>query len=229
MTETRDDGLTASPLGDVAAATDPMETRTGSRFRGLDALIPPRDELAEYATPSPREAMIAAVVAAEDERLLREPETVAHALADVHRRYCPPGSAVWHPDAAHDPVCRILSAALVKPLATPTGPKLGGQRQGGAPAATEAAELVAPKAGTQRAKVLAAFVVRLPDGRPSKDWDRTDVELCWKTGLPANSVRPRRVELVDAGWVEATGRTRVHNGRKHTLWTLTPAAREALA
>lgn len=98
--------------------------------------------------------------------------------------------------------------------------QLGGQRQGGMATAATAADLVAPRADTQRARLLDRFSMAGVDG-----W--TDVQLATLTGLPANSVRPRRVELVDAGWLEAKGK-RQHNGRDHTVWTLTEAARERL-
>ena len=102
--------------GRYADTDEPLTDRP----RGLDALIPTAPDLA-----------------ATEERALkrydgydgpREPETVAEALADVHRRCCPSGrwyctedeleksapcctACVWadpEPER-HDPVCRILS------------------------------------------------------------------------------------------------------------------------
>jgi hypothetical protein len=121
-----------------------------------------------------------------------------------------------------------LTADLVVGLAG-IGParngQLGGQRQGGMDTAAAAVELVAPKADTQRGKVLTCL----------RDWygsggvyGLTDVQLAKRTGLAPNSVRPRRVELVDAGWLEDSGRRREHNGRPHVVWQLTEAAHEAL-
>lgn len=152
----------------------------------------------------------------------RDPTSVTEALEDVHRHYCS--------ENTHDPVCRILTDASIQPLKRPTDSKLGGQRQGGYGTAATAAELVAPKAGTQRAKVLATFAyLALEDAAPRdhvRKW--TDVDLATLTKLPANSVRPRRVELVDAGWLRDSGERRKHNGRDHVCWTLTEAAIEAL-
>jgi hypothetical protein len=37
-------------------------------------------------------------------------------------------------------------------------------------------------------------------------------------------VRPRRVELVDGGWLEPASTTREHHGREHTVWVLTQKA-----
>lgn len=109
--------------------------------------------------------------------------------------------------------------------------QLGGQRQGGMATSAAAVELVAPRAGTQRDQLLRAFLGNL-QSLSGPDWavlvGLTDVDLAKRTSLPANSVRPRRVELVDAGWLENSGRTKQHNGRDHTVWALTEAARERL-
>lgn len=107
--------------------------------------------------------------------------------------------------------------------------QIGGQRQGGHATSASALDLVAPKVGTQRSLLLLRLWddtvkcqrMEFPDGL-------TDVELASVSNLPANSVRPRRVELVDAGWLRDSGRTRQHNGRDHTVWSLTDAARERL-
>lgn len=112
--------------------------------------------------------------------------------------------------------------------------QIGGQRQGGHDTSAAALALAAPKAGTQRARVLDALrhdERRTLQRRPRFGADSvglTDVELSHDTGLPPNSVRPRRVELVDAGWVEDSGRRRKHNGRDHVVWTLTEAARQTV-
>lgn len=156
---------------------------------------------------------------------LPEPTTVAEALADVCRRSCLTTDPE-HGIVQHDPVCAILTDAMA--LRRPRDGKLGGQRQGGMVTARTAAELVAPRAGTQRARVLDALTYRLRDGSVAREVNRSDVELQRVTGLAANSVRPRRVELVDAGWVRDSGERVVHNGREHVRWTLTRAARERL-
>jgi hypothetical protein len=52
----------------------------------------------------------------------------------------------------------------------------------------------------------------------------TDLQLAQSTGLRENSVRPRRVELVDGGWLEPAETTREHYGREHTVWCLTQKA-----
>lgn len=73
-----------------------------------------------------------------------------------------------------------------------------------------AAERAAPKVGTQRHEVLGLF--------RNDNWNRsrgsgmihgfTDSEMAHASGLPLNSVRPRRLELVEGGWVRDSGRRR---------------------
>ena len=52
----------------------------------------------------------------------------------------------------------------------------------------------------------------------------TDEQIAERTGLALNTVRPRRVELVQAGVVIDTGlRSRNHSGRYATVWGVRPA------
>lgn len=79
----------------------------------------------------------------------------------------------------------------------------------------EAALLMEPKLGTLRSKVLNAIRVAGKDGM-------TDDELVAKLGLSPNSVRPRRVELVEGGWVVDSGRCRwSFYGNDAIVWTAT--------
>lgn len=112
---------------------------------------------------------------------------------------------------------RLVVLRPETPLTKPASGLVGGQRQGGAATSTEARDLIAPKADTQRRRVLDVHVAHSVGGL-------TDVEVGDLLGLPGNSVRPRRVELVDGGWVVATDVVRVHHGRKHVVWRVTPAA-----
>jgi hypothetical protein len=84
-----------------------------------------------------------------------------------------------------------------------------------------AALAVLPASGRQRRRVLDAVVAV---ARNPQIVGLTDVQLAHATGLPPNSVRPRRVELVDGGWLEPAGTTREHHGREHTVWVLTQKA-----
>jgi hypothetical protein len=96
------------------------------------------------------------------------------------------------------------------------------------PTDTSAAALAAalPKASGNRARVL-KYVRWTCNNFPSRG-GATDVELATLTKLSANSVRPRRGELVAQGWIEDSGVRRDHNGRPHIVWSLTEAARQRL-
>lgn len=63
-----------------------------------------------------------------------------------------------------------------------------------------AAARALPRTGTQRAAVL-RYISERPFGA-------TDDEIAAGLGIPGNSVRPRRVELAEAGWIERSGKTR---------------------
>lgn len=125
----------------------------------------------------------------------------------------------------------LTAAYTIAELRDPTDGKVGGQRLGGRSTATTARDLIEPKAGTQRAKVLnSLWRVAEPvfGARYERTPGRTDVELFHDTDLPLNSVRPRRVELCDAGWVRDSGVRRKHHGRDHVVWCLTDLALERL-
>ncbi len=81
-----------------------------------------------------------------------------------------------------------------------------------APRATQTAAAIAvwPRSGTQRARVLAAISKAEADGL-------TDEEIGARLGLSLNSVRPRRLELVQAGLVIDSGRTRPTRGGKAAI------------
>jgi hypothetical protein len=80
------------------------------------------------------------------------------------------------------------------------------------------ARTISVKSGSQRASVLLALYHR---------GDLTDFELQEILGLSPSSERPRRGELVDAGFVrpvlngEGAGITKRHNGSDWQLWQLT--------
>lgn len=95
-------------------------------------------------------------------------------------------------------------------------------------ASQQAALSAWPRAGTARAAVLDALAA-------TGDHGATDDDLVFDTDLPANTLRPRRVELVAAGWVvAATDETGKPLTRKSTqgndaqVWVLSPAARQQL-
>lgn len=58
----------------------------------------------------------------------------------------------------------------------------------------------------------------------------TDDELAAWANLSPNTVRPRRVELVQLGYVKDSGERAVNaHGNRCVLWQITPAGVEALA
>lgn len=84
----------------------------------------------------------------------------------------------------------------------------------------EAAERAEPKAATQRAFVLDRF-----REWPENGW--TDDELAEATGMNPSTLRPRRIELVNAGLVEDSGEKRpTRSGRRATVWRAVPAKEE---
>jgi hypothetical protein len=100
-------------------------------------------------------------------------------------------------------------------------------RQDGRATAKLAALQALPASGRNRRKVLDAVAAV---ARDPKVVGLTDLQIAHATGLRDNSVRPRRVELVDGGWLQpatdSEGKvvTREHYGREHTVWVLTQRA-----
>jgi len=83
----------------------------------------------------------------------------------------------------------------------------------------EAAQLVLIKTGTKRRAVLEELA----------SWPCTDDELANLTAMPANTARPRRVELVRLGYVEDSGKRRLSSwGTRAIVWAITDKGREAL-
>jgi hypothetical protein len=81
-----------------------------------------------------------------------------------------------------------------------------------------AAAAVLPRSGTQRRKVYDAIL----DAAERGYGGATDLELTRATGLGGNSVRPRRLELVEAGLVVDTGHRRTADGTAHIVWGPAP-------
>jgi hypothetical protein len=117
---------------------------------------------------------------------------------------------------------RTALLARPVPLAGSGGDGPGEAPTAGSRAARKAAALlVEPRPGTKRRAVLDAVAAVARDVRTV---GLTDVEIQRATGLSPNSARPRRVELVNGGWLADSGRTREHFGREHTVWVLTEKA-----
>ena len=72
---------------------------------------------------------------------------------------------------------------------------------------------VMPRTGTLRAEVMDYLVIHGPS---------TDVEIQRGLGIVPNTERPRRVELVEGGFVKDSGKVKRHHGREHILWEINP-------
>lgn len=95
-------------------------------------------------------------------------------------------------------------------------------RSGAGDTERAAAEAVFPVSGTQRRSVLDAIAAAGDDGL-------CDHEVQERLGMNPSSVRPRRGELVDGGWVEDSGvRRPTPSGAEAVAWVLTVAGRRAL-
>lgn len=72
-----------------------------------------------------------------------------------------------------------------------------------------------PKIGTQRDRILKYVIACL-------DYGATDDEISADLCIPANSVRPRRVELVEGGWIHDSGKLRKNGfGNSCIVWVRT--------
>jgi hypothetical protein len=121
----------------------------------------------------------------------------------------------------------VASGRRTAPLArgvaatSPDADGAGKARQDGRATSKAAALAAEPRSGSRRRAVLDAVLAVARDPRTV---GLTDVEIQRATGISPNSARPRRVELVDGGWLADSGRTREHFGREHTVWVITDKA-----
>jgi len=115
-------------------------------------------------------------------------------------------------------VIREISDGLDEQRRLATGERDGKVRSDALSTSKATARTIAVKSGSQRAAVLLALYHR---------GDLSDFEIQEILGLSPSSERPRRGELVDAGFVrpvlngEGGGVTKRHNGSDWQLWQLT--------
>lgn len=103
------------------------------------------------------------------------------------------------------------------PLGDPGRNTVGKYQRPGDAAETQrlAAFEALPQTGTQRRRVLNAISRAGDDGR-------TDEELQRELEMNPSTQRPRRVELVEQGWIEDSGHRRsTRSGRSAVVWILT--------
>lgn len=80
-----------------------------------------------------------------------------------------------------------------------------------------AARNVQPRTGTQRGAVLAYLAC---------SGGATDYELAQELAMNPSTVRPRRGELVETGYVTDSGRRREHQGSEWAVWVPTASGLE---
>ena len=105
-------------------------------------------------------------------------------------------------------------------LMTPDDNRIGKAQQRGQSITSKDAALAAmPRTGTQRHRVLIALCRR----------SSLDEELQDSLGMNPSTERPRRVELVEGGWVQDSGlRRQTRSGQSAVVWELTPRGRAQL-
>lgn len=91
------------------------------------------------------------------------------------------------------------------------------------PTSVAAAAAVWPRTGTQRRRVLDAIL----DATRRGHGGATDPELQRHLDMSPNTERPRRLELVEQGFVADSGKVRQENGRDHIVWSATLLAMQA--
>lgn len=117
-----------------------------------------------------------------------------------------------------DCVIQRLSDGLDALTTDATADRSGKVRSDARETSRAAAEGIRIKSGTQRAKILTGLY---------QFGDQTDRELQERLAIDQNSERPRRIELVDGGYVapalfaDGTARMRTHRGTEWQIWTLT--------
>lgn len=124
-------------------------------------------------------------------------------------------------DDSPRPAALLTAAQQAAQLAAPpSSPKV---REDARPTSREAAAKVAPGVTTQRGRVLRVLV-------DAADQGATDEQISERLGMALNTVRPRRLELVEQGYVIDSGDTApTASGSSAVLWIATLEAMQAVA
>jgi hypothetical protein len=119
---------------------------------------------------------------------------------------------------------RVLRLPWPTTLANPTTARPGRSR-GRQVTERAAAMMQFPKSGTARASVLSTFI---GDRREGGD-GLIDEDVATRLGMNLYTAAPRRTELVNDGWLRASGKFgRTKMDSESIKWELTPAAVEKL-
>ena len=105
-------------------------------------------------------------------------------------------------------------------LSVPDEDHIGKFRRDARETSRKAALAVKPRTGTQRRRVLDII---------AKYGTLTDEEIQNKLSINSNAERPRRLELVEGGWLEDSGHKQwTSSGHEAILWRLTEKAHKEL-
>jgi hypothetical protein len=121
-----------------------------------------------------------------------------------------------------DTILRVLHDAAQSLADDAAGNRAGKVRSDARETSRQAAALLL-NPGSARVRILEALLAHRTGGG-----GLTDLELQEALKLDPSTERPRRGELVDAGLVQEARITRVHNGRKWTVWRITERGQQAL-
>lgn len=117
----------------------------------------------------------------------------------------------------------MTQLTLVAVAANPTVNTVGKMRTNPQPTSRAAALAVFPRTGTQRGDVLDEII-------GAGSFGMTDAELQRALGMNPSTERPRRIELVQGGWVMDSGRKRASAGADVSIvWVLTFQGRQRLS
>lgn len=151
-----------------------------------------------------------------------DPDDLRTVLAELGRTSTASSSTIAAADRLRASLEPTLLDELPPALSDPEAPAPGRLHRGAGETERAAALAAMPKTGTQRRRVLEAFVFA-PSGL-------TDHELAGRTGLYLYSAAPRRTELVHGGWLRDSGRRRpTPSGTPAVVWVLTDDALRRLA
>jgi len=123
------------------------------------------------------------------------------------------------PFDSREPVVQSTMFDIDIPLPAPDENRPGLVRIDARDTSRAAAALVEPRTGSWRSKVLLAVA----------EYPRTDDGLISALHGSPNTIRPRRVELMEDGWIEDSGERRATiTGAQAAVWRLTEQGRKQL-
>lgn len=207
-------------LSALASALDQSARAIRSGYEFLREEAAGRKRSVELGDPEPYAGLAPAqaltVLVDRCRALSSDEECSAASEAEVERRLTREVDGLLASGALADPRSARQRRGVSSSHPGSNGP--GAARSDASRTSKAAAVAAEPRSGTNRRAVLDAVTAVARDPRTV---GLTDVEIQRATGLNPNSARPRRVELVEGGWLMDSGVTREHFGREHIVWVLT--------